>query len=185
MGFFSYLHDMWPNVQIRKNFLVYCFIWSMFTVFYCVILVEIESVGGNLFLNMSICSCIEILAAVLAGTLTTKFQCSSLINKILIFLGIFLSIFVFAPSSLTNGTQIQIAFFVGCMFLGKLNNDTLNLIIYLYLPKAFTDKYVGFWLICSRFSSRFLGLFVPYISYLMRSIGFHPFFFLWISVVLL
>lgn len=175
MGFFSYLHDMWPNVQIRTNFLVYCFIWSMFVVFYCVILVEIESVGGNLFLNMSICSCIEILAAIFAGTLTAKFSCSSLINKILIFLGIFLSIFVFAPASLANGTQIQIAFFVVCMFLGKLNNDTLNLVIYLYLPKAFTDKYVGFWLIFSRFSSRFLGLFVPYISYLMRSIGFHPF----------
>lgn len=183
MGFFSYFHDLWQNSQIKKNFLIYGFIWSLFTVVYCVILVEMESVGGNLFLNMSVCSTIEVLAAVLAGTLTKKYNCPSILNKLLFFLSLFFSLFFLSPPSLTAGTPLQVLFFMGCMFLGKINNDLLNLVIYLYLPKAFTDKYVGFWLLCSRFSSRFFGLFVPYISYFMRNLGFHPFCFygiLWI-----
>ena len=174
---------MWPNVQIRKNFLVYGFFWALFTTVYCVILVELESVGGNLFVNMCLCSTLEICAAVLAGYMTKNYNCTNILRYLLTFLSIFFTIFIFCPPYLTSGSTGQVLFFLICLLIAKINNDTLNLVTYLYLPKMFTDKYTGFWMLCSRFLSRFMGLFIPSVSYLVRSFGFHPFFFyglLWI-----
>ena len=144
---------------------------------YCVILVELESVGGNLFLNMCLCSTLEVIAAVLAGVLTKKFSCTYIMRYLLTFLSIFFTIFIFCPPSLIAGSGFQVFFFLSCLLIGKINNDTVNLVTYLYLPKLFTDKYVGFWMLCSRFFSRFISLFIPSVSYLMRSFGLHPFFF--------
>ncbi len=166
---------MWPNVQIRKNFIVYAIFWSLFTMVYSAILIELESVGGNVYINMCFCSSLEILAAILAGNLTKKYSCTKTIRYLLTFLSIFFTIFLFSPTNLTKGSLFETLFFIVCLLLGKVNNDTLNLVTYLNLPKAFTDKYVGFWLLCSRFLCRFLGLFIPMISFLMRSLGIHPF----------
>ena len=108
MGIFSYFHDMWPNVQIRKNFIIYAVFWSLFTVCYSVILIELESVGGNLYFNMSLCSTIEICAAVLAGTLTKRYNCTSLLRILLTGISIFFTIYIFAPPSLSSGDPSQV-----------------------------------------------------------------------------
>lgn len=175
MGIMSYFKDMWPNIQIRRNFIIYACFWSLFTMVYSVILIELGSVGGNLYVNMFLCSTLEIIAAIMAGALTANYNCTTVLKYLLTFLAIFLTVFLAAPPSLSSASPIEILIFIVCMFLAKFNNDILNLVTYLYLPKAFTDKYVGFWMLCSRFLSRFLGLFIPMISFMMRSVGLHPF----------
>lgn len=185
------LKEVWMKPQIRTNFLVYAWFWSFFTICYCCILIELESVGGNLYINMVLCSMIELLACVLAGWLgREKKNCGweegrrkdgseegsiGIIRKILNFLSLFFGVFVFAPITLGSGSGSL--FFIFCLLAAKLNNDTLNLITYLNLKKAFTARYVGVWMLVSRFMSRFLGLFIPYLNLGFRTLGIHPFVF--------
>lgn len=175
MGMISYFREMWPNTQIRINFIVYVLFWSLYTLVYSAILIELGSVGGNLFINMGLCSVIEIVAAILGGFLTERYNCSVILKNLLTFLSIFLAVFFFSPVNLGTADPLIMFVFLLCLFLAKINNDTLNLVTYLYLPKVFTDRYVGFWMLCSRFFSRFLGLFIPTIGFTMRSLGLHPF----------
>lgn len=171
----SYFRDMWPNVQIRVNFIVYVLFWSLCTLVYSAILIELGSVGGNLFANICLCSILEIVAAIMAGSLTERYNCSTILKFLITFLAIFLTVFFLSPVNLGTADPLTMFLFLLSMFLAKINNDTLNLVTYLYLPKVFTDKYVGFWMLCSRFFSRFLGLFIPTIGFTMRSFGLHPF----------
>jgi Major Facilitator Superfamily len=196
-GLIESLREAWTKPQIRTNFLVYAGFWSFYTICYCCILIELESVGGNLYFNIVLCSCIEILACVMAGWLGGKKEkvnidnqkglfdinkkhvqnnngSTKLIKKLLSFLALFFGIFILAPSSLEGAGS---SFFIFCLLAAKLNNDTLNLVTYLNLKQAFTAKYVGIWMLVSRFSSRFLGLFIPYLNLSVRNIGLHPFVF--------
>ena len=68
-GLLESLREVWQKPQIRTNFLVYAGFWSFYTVCYCCILIELESVGGNLYFNMVLCSIIELIACALAGWL--------------------------------------------------------------------------------------------------------------------
>ena len=233
-GLVENLMEIWLKPQIRTNFLVYAGFWSFYTVCYCCILIELESVGGNLYINMVLCSIIELIACVLAGwfggekngekegkrmekegrireegvlrkkeeqgkieeeeetwdvnggweegrkrvvggKLGEEEGSTGIIRKLLNFLGLFFGVFVFAPSSL--GGSSGSLFFIVCLLGAKLNNDTLNLVTYLNLKKAFTARYVGVWMLLSRFTSRFLGLFIPYLNLGFRTLGIHPFVF--------
>lgn len=139
------------------------------------ILVEVESLGGNLYINCIVCSLLELASTLATGAITKKYNCFVLLRYILTLVSIFFSIFIFCPPNLITGSNIQVCFFVFCLFVIKVICNSLHIVTYLYLPKAFTDKYVGFWMLCSRFWARFILLLVPTISYLMRSIGLHPF----------
>lgn len=173
----SYFRDMWPNLTIRRNFLIYTFVWSIFFVVYIVQYVELESVGGSVYTNTILCCVLEICSAFFAGYLTRKYSCEKILKFSVTMVAIFFLMFIFAPISLTSASGFQTFFFGACLLIGKFNNDMVNLMIYLNLPKMFTDKYVGLYLILSRGSNRFIMILVPTLNYFIRSFSIHPFVF--------
>ena len=166
---------MWPNVHIRTNFLIYAVFWGLNAMVYSMVLVELESLGGNLYINMIICSLLELISTMITGVLSKRFNCSDILRWILTTVAVVFTLFLLCPPSLTSGSVLQVSFFVICLFLIKFVCNSLHIVTYLYLPKVFTDKYVGFWMLSSRFYARFILLFVPTISNFMRNFGFHPF----------
>ena len=180
----SYFRDMWPNVRIRTNFLIYTFVWSIFFVIYIVQYIELESVGGSVYTNTILCCLLEICSAFFAGFLTRKYPCEKILKFSVTMVAIFFIMFIFAPISLASATNFQTFFFGVCLLIGKFNNDLVNLMIYLNLPKMFTDKYIGLYLIVSRGSNRFLMIIVPTLNYFIRSFSIHPFVFYGVVYVL-
>ena len=177
MGIFENFKNMWEVKQIFKNFAVYSLIWPLYIVCYTSVLIELESVGGSLYINLILCSTLEIFAAFLA-TYLSGFNCGKVINVLLTLLTIFFGLFLIAPLSLTKSSAFVTIFFIAMMLSGKMCYDILCLLVYVYIPKLFTDKYVPLFLIFSRFLSRFMGLFLPYINFFFKSMEIHPFVFL-------
>lgn len=169
--------NLYSQKQIFINFLVYSLIWPHYIVCYTSVLLEIESVGGNLYMNMVLCSTLEIVAALSASYLT-KFNCGKVVQILVTCLSIFFLIFFFAPLSISKSSNYVIIFFIGTMLCGKVCYDIICLVVYIYLPKLLTDKYVPLFLIFSRFLSRLINLFIPYINFFFRSLNIHPFVFL-------
>ena len=133
----SFLKDMWPNVQIRKNFVIYALFWSTNAMVYSVGLVELESLGGNLYFNMIVCSLLELISTMLTGVISKKFNCSDILRWTLTMVAFFFSIFIFCPPNLISGSVLQVSFFVMCLFVIKFVCNSLHIITYLYLPKVY------------------------------------------------
>lgn len=126
---------------------------------------------------MACCSTLEIVAAFLA-TYLSRFNGGKVIKILVTLLTIFFLIFFFAPLSISKSSNYTIFFFIFIMLCGKMCYDIICLLVYIYIPKILTDKYVPLFLIFSRFLSRFINLFIPYINFFFRSINIHPFVFL-------
>ena len=125
-----------------------------------------------------ILSCSLEMTSAFAGSVSVKyFSCYKIIQFSMFCLSISFSIFSFAPPSLKDVEFSQAIFFIVCMLFCKICNDNLFLIVYLYMPKVLTEKFVGFYIILSRFFARFFTLFLPTISYQLRKLGIHPFVF--------
>ena len=168
---------MWNYKQILKNFLAYSIIWPLYIVCYTSVLIELESVGGNLYMNLILCSIIEISAALLA-TYLSKFNCDKTLKTLYLLLSIFFLFFIIAPLNISESPSYVTIFFIVMMLSGKICYDIVCLLVYIYIPKMMTDKYVSLFLIFSRFLSRFYNLFIPYINFFFRSLHLHPFVFL-------
>lgn len=168
---------MWGQKQILTNFVIFCLIWPLYIVCYTSVLLELESIGGSLYLNMILCSFLEMMAAFLA-TYLSKFDCGKIIRIILSLLSFFFLLFIFAPVSLSKSSLALTVFFILMMLSGKICYDIICLLVYIYSPKILTDKYVPLFLIFSRFLSRFFNLFIPYINLFFKSFDLHPFVFL-------
>lgn len=61
------LSELWVNKTILKNFAIFNFIWPFYMVSYTNVVIELESVGGNLYYNLMFCSSMEIVAAFFAS----------------------------------------------------------------------------------------------------------------------
>ena len=80
--------------------------------------------------------------------------------------------------SVKNASGLTVFFFIAILLLSKFSNDLINNMIYLTLPKMFTDKYAGLYVIVSRSFSRVLLIFLPSINYFIRNyFHIHPFVF--------
>lgn len=176
-GLFSTFKDLWPHKQIRLNFLIYTFLWAYMCMVYSVQFVELESVGGSVYFNAIIFCFLELISIFFASIITKKFKCISLINFTVALEGIFLVIFILAPLSLYLATGLQSIFFIFCFTITKLCNALIHLFIYMSLHKMFTEKYIAIFVIISRLLARVLMIFIPAISYLIRSFNMHPFVF--------
>lgn len=177
VGLWSYCKDMWPNTTIRINFIVYTLAWSLYCMIYTLQYVELGSVGGNVYFNTVFCCVLEICAAFFASIIIKKYSCEKMLKLLVFIEGIFFSIFLFAPPSISVSSGLQTTFFVTCLLITKTCNDLLTLMIYLGLPKMFTDKYIGLYVIISRGFARVFMIFLPTINYTVRSYGLHPFVF--------
>jgi len=182
MGIFESFKNMWESKQLITNFGVYALIWPLYVVCYTSVLIELESVGGSLYINLILCSTIEIIAAFMA-TYLSGLNCGKVMNVLLTLLSVFFLLFFFAPLSISKSPGYIIIFFTVVMLSGKICYDIICLLVYIYIPKLLTDKYVPLFLIFSRFLSRFISLFLPYINFLFKSIDLHPFVFLGIMWV--
>ena len=173
----SYFRDMWPNKAIRTNFIIYTIVWSFFCMIYNLQYVELESVGGSIYVNTIFCCVLEICSAFFTGALTMRYKCEKVMKFSVLMVSIFFILFIFAPVSLIFATGFESYFFVGCLLISKVCNDIMNLMLYLSLQQMFTDKYVGFFVIFSRLTCRFLVILMPTVNYYLRLLLIHPFFF--------
>ena len=177
ISIFSYFKDMWPHKTIRTNFLIYCLTWSFCNMIYVLQYVELGSVGGSVYFNSIFLCCIELFSNFFAGIMIKKYSCDKILNIVISMVIIFFLCFVRAPLSIGDASGLEIAFYITCLLITKLSNDLIDLMVYLNLPKMFTDKYVGFFLIVSRFFCRILLIFLPTINHLVRKLHYHPFVF--------
>ena len=170
-----------PLTEIRNNFLIFIFVWTTYSVTINDILIELDTIGGNLYLNMSLFSSIEVLASFLAGIIIMKFDSAkSLKNFSLMIALIFLSFF-FSPSIFSNSSVFEQYLQYGFLFLllcGKLFSEIVSNLIYVFAPKYLTDEFTAFYLINVRLFSRVCLLFLPHINYLFRMFHLHVFLFL-------
>lgn len=109
---------MRQNGQITINFSVYNLIWPFYIVCYSSVLVELESVGGSLYVNLILCSSFELIAAFVA-TWLTKFNGGEVLKWVLNLLSIFFISFAFAPLSLSQSSFETTIFFITMMLSGK------------------------------------------------------------------
>ena len=174
---FSYFKDMWPHKTIRSNFLIYCLTWGFCNMIYVLQYVELGSVGGSVYFNSIFMCCLEIFICSFAGVLTKKYSCDKILNTVIILVIVFFLMFITAPLSIGDASGFSVAFYIVCLLITKVSNDLIDLMVYLNLPKMFTDKYVGFYLIVSRCFCRVQLIFLPTINHLVRRLGYHPFVF--------
>ena len=174
---FSYFRDLWKNPIIRNNFLIYTLTWGIYMAIYICQYVELECVGGSVYFNNFFLCCLELSSTLLGGFITRKYNCNTILHNAINIVIILFLCFMFAPISIREASGFQVTFFVVCLLLSKLANDLVNLMIYLSLPKMFTDKYVALFIIISRGFSRILLIFLPTLNYIIRSWNIHPFVF--------
>ena len=175
-GFCGNLNEIREHRQIKTNYFFYMLAFAYYSVSYYCIYVEMDSIGGDLYLKILVCCGLELFAAVFTGVIIEYFDTEKILKANLTFLAIFFMIFLFCPKDIAQGGGLQVLFFTFCLFFVKVNDDMLNIAIYLNVPKAVTEKYFAFWLLSSRFLSRFLNMVMPHFNYMVRSFGIHPFF---------
>ena len=174
-GFFSSFSEIWPNKQLRINYFFYALSFSYYSVSYYCIYIEMDSLGGDLYLKIFLCCGLELVSALFTGFLIEFYDAQKLLKFNVTILSVFFTIFLFAPKNLKSAEPWESLFFTGCLLVVKVNNDMLNLALYLNVPKAITDKYFSFWMLSSRFLSRFLNMILPSFNYAIKMMGIHPF----------
>jgi len=174
-GFCGNLREIMDHRQIKTNYFYYTLAFAYYSVTYYCIYVEMDTIGGDLYMKIMICCGLELIAAIFTGVIIEYFDTEKILKTNLLFLGLFFLIFLFCPRNIAQGGDLQILFFTICIFFVKINDDMLNIALYLNVPKAVTEKYFAFWLLSSRFLSRFLNMIMPHFNYFIRSMGIHPF----------
>lgn len=175
---FSYFKDIWLHRIIRKNFIIYTLVWSFMATIYQAQYIELESVGGNVYINTIIFCFLEAVTSFFSGVLLKKYTSENILKFSLFVEGIFLVFFLFAPISLKDVTNfLTVYFFIFCIIITKILNMIIHLMVYMSLTKMLTDKYEGFYVIFSRSFSRILMVFIPSLNYFIRSLQTHPFVF--------
>lgn len=169
------MKEAFETRSIKVNFLVFLFYWFVQVLTYIGLPIELESVGGNLYINLAVFALIELVGSYIASELSLKFD-FLVVFKWFINITILLFMFFFLiPSNLKSQNSYIITFFVADSFAVKLTYDTTWHLIGMYLPNLFTPRYYGQYLIVAVSISRFCLIFLPYINYLARGLGFHPF----------
>lgn len=173
-SFLSSFKDLCSS-KILPNFLIYAFLWAFACTVYTVQFVELESVGGSVYLNTMIFCSLEVISAFIAGFLTSLISFKRLLDFVVLLEGIMLLVFYFSPLSMTSASTLKTVFFLFCFIVSKICNSLIHLLIYMNLPLFLTQKYVSLYVISSRGLARILMIFVPSVNYLFRNLETHPF----------
>lgn len=136
------------------------------------IILEIGNVGSNIYLNISIIALIEMLASYAAGYISMNFNVLSSFKNLLSFSFIFYTGFYFVPSKIQN--ILLVIVFMSCKFFSEILYNLTNI----YTPRVVSEKYIAYFFIFTRLSSRTLLLFLPHINHVFDHFGIHPFVFL-------
>jgi hypothetical protein len=169
------MKEAFNNRPIRVNFIIFLFYWFAQVLTYIGLPIELESVGGNLYINLAVFALLELVGSFIASELSLKYE-FLVIFKWFINMTIILFLFFFlVPNNLLSQNNYIITFFVIDSFAVKLTYDTTWHLIGMYLPNLFTPRFYGQYLIVAVSISRFCLIFLPYINFLAKSLGFHPF----------
>lgn len=165
-----------------KNFFIFVFVWTCTSITYNDVLIELETLGGNTYLNLGLISTAEILASFLAGLISVHYNVGKLIKIFNLGLIAFFSLFILAPSSKEEmNKNIYLPYILfGLLLSGKLLSETVCNLVYIYIPKIVTDKFTAFFMVFVRLFSRVCLLFLPYINYLFKINHLHSFVFLFL-----
>lgn len=136
------------------------------------VILEIGNVGSNIYLNICIIALIEILASYVAGYISMNYNVLSSFKNLLSFSFIFYTGFYFVPIKTKN--ILLVIVFMSC----KLFSEILYNLTNIYTPKVVSEKYIAYFFIFTRLSSRTLLLFLPHINHIFEHFGIHPFVFL-------
>lgn len=167
--------------MIAKNFFIFVLVWTCTSITYNDVLIELETLGGNTYLNLGLISSAEILASFLAGLISVHYNVGKLIKIFNLGLMAFFSLFLLAPSKEEMNKNIYLPYILfGLLLCGKLLSETVCNLVYIYVPKILTDKFTGFFMVFVRLFSRICLLFLPYINHMFKSYQLHSFVFLFI-----
>lgn len=173
------MRQLWPFKQIRYNILTYVIVWSTFCVTYNDVFIKLETVGGNLFINMAIISLFEMSASFISGIISMKFDIFKSMKNFMtieIILGV---LFLLAPIQAKKDMPLnQAVLLLIALIFTKFFSDIINNLINLYGPKVFTDEFMGIFFTMSRLFSRIFLFCLPTINYYFEVAGIHPFIFL-------
>jgi hypothetical protein len=139
--------------------------------------VELGSLGGDIYFKEVACCLMEVSTIYGGSYLTTKFGCERILKFAVGLEAVVFLLFLLSPTSIAEASGNTVAFFIVCLLASKFSNDLINLMIYLNLPKMFTDKYIGLFVVLSKGSSRFLLIAMPTINHIMKLLSLHPFVF--------
>ena len=159
--------------EIRINFIIFIFLWTTYSVTINDILIELESIGGSLYLNIGFVAFLEVLASFASGHIMMSSNGASNLKKYSFLLVLVFSLFVFAPANSKSS-----AIFSLLLFVGKFLSEIVTSLIYVYAPKYLTDEFTSFFLINVRLFSRICLLFLPHVNFIFKEFNLHVFLFL-------
>ena len=173
----EFFKTIMPLTQIRNNFIIFILTWTTYSVTINDILIELESIGGNLYFNISLIASLEVLASYTAGIIIMKFDGAKSLKIFSALLTIVFFSFILSPS-LKNSTPLENNIFLVLLLLGKLFAEIICNLVYVFASKYLTEDFTAFFLINVRLFSRVFLLFLPHINYAFRLCDLHAFIFL-------
>lgn len=154
-------------------------VWSAFCVTYNDVFIKLETVGGNLFVNMAIISLFEMSASFISGIISMKFDIFKTMKNLMTIEIILGALFLLAPIHVKQDMPLnQAVLLLIVLIFTKFFSDVINNLINLYGPKVFTDDFMGIFFTMSRLFSRIFLFCLPTINYYFELAGVHPFIFL-------
>ena len=146
---FDFYTQIIPLKIIRTNFIIFIFLWTTYSITINDIYIELESIGGNLYLNIGFIALLEVLSSFVSGHLMTDNDGASNLKKYSLLITGMFSLFLFAPAN----AKSSLIFLVFMMF-GKFFTEIVTSLIYVFAPKYLTDEFTPFFMIIVRLFSR-------------------------------
>lgn len=161
---------------IRLNFAVFLVYWFAQVITYIGLPIELESVGGNLYINLAIFALLELVGSYIASELSLKYEFLPTFKRFVDLTVVLFLFFFFVPADLRAlDSSLISTLFVADSFCVKLSYDTSWHLIGMYLPNLFTPRFYAQYLIVAVTISRFSLIFLPYLNYFPKVLGVHPF----------
>lgn len=157
------------------NFIVFLFYWFTQVLTYIGLPIELESVGGPIYLILGIFALLELFGSFLGSVLSLKYDFLYVFKGFIYLTTILFMFFFIYPVDFESQSSLKIAFFVILSFIIKLAYDTSWHLFGMYLPNLFTTKFYGLYLVIVVPISRFSLVFLPYLNNIPKGLGLHPF----------
>ena len=168
----AFVKDISKSKVDYSNFLIFLVIWVSTSLTYNDVLLELESVGQSLYVNMSLVALIEVLASYITGYLILNFNVINCLRNLLSFSFTLYMGFYFSPKSSEH--PLLFVVFLTCKLFAEIIYNLVNI----YTPKLVADRFSSYFFIFGRLVSRVMLLFLPHINHLFNYFGVHPFVFL-------
>jgi hypothetical protein len=148
--------------------------------------IELEGIGGNLYVNMVLFASIEAVMSVITGSLITKYDVLFLKKASYLLCGLLLAVFFFAPRDIHQLPPREMLIYIIPVILNKAFYEIAWSLTVIFIPKIIEVSYIPLVLSLVMFLARIPVSLIPYINYFFFMINIHPFVFyclLWLFSV--